>query len=69
MYRKWISTDKENLTKLKAKEIAIGDTALGKLSDTYKRELEASYKAMCPHSKSDTIKEFKQWHNLVNGDK
>ena len=28
VYCKWTSSDKENLTKLKAKEISIGDTSL-----------------------------------------
>ena len=54
VYCRWNSADKDDHAKLKPKEIAIGDTALGRLCDTHKRELEASYKATTPCSKSDT---------------
>ena len=66
-YFKWTSADKDDLAKLKAKEIAIGDTALGQLRDTHKSDFEVSYKPMTPRSKSYTIRRFKQWHNQVNG--
>ena len=68
VYCKRTSSDEEDLTKLKSKEVAIGDTDIGRLCDTHKKELDASYKSMSPRSKSDTIKKFKQWHNPVNGD-
>ena len=60
VYCKWNSADEDDLANLKSKKIDIGDTALGRLRDTHKRELDAAYKPMSPRSKADTIKGFKQ---------
>ena len=58
VYCKWNSADEDDIIKLKAKGIAIGDTDLGRLRDTHKRELEASYISTIPRSKKHTIKGF-----------
>ena len=67
-YTKWTSADDDALEALRNKEIAIGDTALGRLRETHKRELEASYMAMSPNSKEETIKRLKELDTRENNE-
>ena len=68
-YTKWTSADDDALEALRNKEIAIGDTALGGLQETHKREIETSFIAMSPGgSKADTIERLKELDTRENND-
>ena len=66
VYQKWTAEDDMRLQQLCAQPIQIGDTALGRLQQTHKRELEASYKKMSPNSKDSFIKRLKHLDNSIS---
>ena len=55
-FKDWEDKDEEELQRLKNKEILMADTAAGRLAETNKRQLEATWKEMSPASKQSMYK-------------
>lgn len=51
-YKKWTDSDEQKLSDLKAAEITVQDTALGRLKEMHERELESPARKMTPEEQN-----------------
>ena len=64
-YDQWTEKDEENLQNLKAKNIGIGDTALGRIQAIKRREFEGSFKSLSEQEREDYITKLKTIHETI----
>ena len=58
-YSRWTDEDEKALSDLKSKEITMADTATGRLAETNKRELEATWKSLDTQERAKLYKRLK----------